>query len=118
MSGIKRTSFGQPEGNPRKINARKGTGIQPDVREALKMLDQDALEALRQVMRGKSSPGAKVAAAIHVLDRNHGKVPIPVEAAVRDERDYHVTITVETPETPEVRPPVPIAFPLSEDAPA
>ncbi len=96
MSGIKRTSFGQPEGNPRKINARKGTGIQPDVREALKMLDQDALEALKQVMRGKSSPAAKVAAAIHVLDRNHGKIPQPVEAKVEQ-----TLVHIDRPPRPE-----------------
>lgn len=96
MAGIKRTSFGQPEGNPRKINPRKGRGVPPDVREALKMLDQDALEALKQVMRGKSSPAAKVAAAIHVLDRNHGKVPQPVDAKVEQ-----TLVHIERPPRPD-----------------
>ena len=63
----------------RKPNPRKGTGIPADVREALKLLDMEAVDALRRVLRGNASPAAIVAAAIHVLDRNHGRVPQKIE---------------------------------------
>jgi hypothetical protein len=81
------------KGDPRRMpNARKGTAIPADVLEALKLLDQDAVAALKAVLHARGSPSARVAAAIHILERNHGKVPQPIEARVEETRDYQVTI--------------------------
>ncbi len=65
------------------IGNRKGTGVPPDVRQALKLLDLEAVETLRRVLKGKGSPAAQVAAAIHILDRNHGRVAQKIEGDVQ-----------------------------------
>jgi hypothetical protein len=66
---------GNPGGRPRVVGA---------LRDLAREHTQAALDALLSIMRDEAAPSAaRVAAAVHVLDRGYGRPTQHVEAAVR-----------------------------------
>ena len=99
--GGNRGSF-KPGDPRRKRNPRKGTGVPSDLKEAAKLRTGEALAYLERAIRQRRITASGITAALAILERGWGRVPLPVEAKLEDTRDYHVTIKlVESNTEPE-----------------
>lgn len=83
----------------RKKNPKAGTGIPPDVREALRGLTMMAVETLQRAMESRTLTAASVTAAIHVIERAIGRIPQAIDAKVETGGRIVYEISVVGPQT-------------------
>ena len=74
---------GNPSGLPSRPEAMERVRIKKNVRDLCRTHTADAVNALVEVLKSKSSPpAARVAAANSILDRGYGKPQVEVNATV------------------------------------
>lgn len=63
----------------RKIKPRLGTALPKDFKNAMGALDQESIQQLAKIMRSKRPTLVKLKAIEMIIERNHGKVPLPIQ---------------------------------------
>jgi hypothetical protein len=89
--------FKKGEDPRRKKSPRKGTAIPDDIKAAFQELAPEAIKTIKDVMKGKSSQSARIAAAQVALDRGFGKVPQDINANLGGEVKVNVSVNFEKP---------------------